>query len=432
MRDELKQHTIVTAARWLRQAFVVGLLPIFAAGCDGLLEVENPTNLLDEDLERPQLEEALGNSGEASLAGAYGAALVNGEMLGDQVFHVSSQDFAILLDQGDRRTANSAVEGMYNNLASALAIADQMVVRLTAMVDDPSDHLGIARNYFWGGAARVVLISYFEELTYDGGPPVPPAQALRDAIERYESAAAIAAAAGDANLEAGAYGAIARAYRGIYFEELHHGAGADPTLFEQAETFARRALDTQADFSVNLRYGSPGTVNTLYNNFNVGFRHRPTPHYYERLDPVSGEPDPRILLSPLVELGVRGEAMHDQLKWTSFTTPLAVSRAGEAELIVAEARLVAGDPDGAIQWINRVRDHAGLADFPGGDAETIRQQIIYERDTELWLEGRAWEDHRYYGIVPQLKWSDVQKQIGVHQRFEVSVQERSNNPNYSN
>lgn len=404
-----------------------GLLPLVMAGCEDLLEVENPTNLLDEDLENPQLETALSNSGEANLAGPYSQAIVSGELLGDQVFHVSSQDFAILLDAGDRRSANSAVEDMYNQLSSALAIADQVVVRLTAMVSDADAHLGIARSYYWGGIARVILTSYFEAITYEAGPAISPSQALRDAIERFEAAAQVAGRAGDTNLVAGSYGSIARAYRSLYFEELHHGAGADPALFEQAEVFARQALDTDSDFRVNLRYGEPGAVNQLYNDFNIGFRHRPTPQYYRLLDAVSGQPDPRILLSEMTDRGVRGESMHDQLKWTSLAAPLAVSRAAEAELIIAEARLLDNDLDEAVRWINRVRAKAGLPAFSSADAHEIHQQLRYERDVELWLEGRGWEDHRYYEIMPSA-WPESQRQIGVHQRFPISVQERSNNP----
>lgn len=411
----------------VRRLVGLGLLTLVAAACEGLFDVENPTNLLDEDLDNPQLVTALSNAAEANLAGPYGSNVLQGEMLGDVVFHVSSQDFAILIDQGDRRTDNVAVEGMYNGIASARAIADMMVTRLQEMVPNPQAHPGVADSYFFSGIARMVMQSYFDQITYDAGPPVTPAQALRDAIERFQKAAQVAAAAGNKNLEAGSYGAIARAYRSLYFEELHYAKRSDPSLFQQAETFARRALDTRPDFRVNIRYGDPGPVNPHYNTLVIQFRHRPIPEYYRLPDPVTGQPDPRIKLSGKVDTGARGEPMHDQLKWTRFTDPVAVSRAAEAELIVAEARLLVRDLAGAVQWINRGRAKWGLAPFASTDADKIRAQLLHERNAELWLEGRAWEDHRYYEIVPR-GWTDAQKAIGVHQRFPVSVQERNNNP----
>ena len=431
MRTHLKRAAI-RSGMGAREWFVtLVLLTLPLTGCDNFLDVENPANLLEENLHDTQLETALSNSGEANLSIGYSRAVVLGEMLGDHVFNISNQDFGVRINNGDRRNANSAADGMYNNLSSALSVADDMVNRLQNLVSNPGSHLGIARNYFWGGAARVVLISYFEELTYDGGPPVPPSQALRDAIERFEMAAQVAAAAGDRNLEAGSYGAIARAYRGLYYEELHYGAGADPGLFQQAETYGMRALNTHADFNVELRHGSPGPVNQLYNTLNIDIRHRPTPQYYQRPDPVSGVPDDvRIKLGPQIDVGLRNEPVHLQSKWTGFSDPVSVSRAAEAELVVAEARLIAGDLAGAVLWINRVRSKASLPDFQSTVAADVRTQLIYERDTEFWLEGRRWEDHRYYEIIPP-KWPGSQVAIGVHQRFRVSVTEMANNPHYA-
>lgn len=76
---------------------------------------------------------------------------------------------------------------------------------------------------------------------------------------------------------------------------------------------------------------------------------------------------------------------------------------------------------------------------------------MYERDTELWLEGRRWEDNRYYGIIPacdpaspagpyHLKtrtscggatlWEEVNRQEGTAKRWPISTRERANNVNY--
>jgi hypothetical protein len=75
-----------------------------------------------------------------------------------------------------------------------------------------------------------------------------------------------------------------------------------------------------------------------------------------------------------------------------------------------------------------VRTRSGLPAFSSSDAGAIRTQLIYERDTELWLEGRRWEDHRYYNIIP-LAWDQYNRDIGVGPRWPISVQERFNNPN---
>jgi hypothetical protein len=255
-------------------------------------------------------------------------------------------------------------------------------------------------------------------------------QAIADAIERFTAAASVASATEDRNLEAAAYGAIARAYRSLYYENLHNGAGADPGLFQQAETFARRALDTQADFRISMRYGQPGPTNGVYQHLVVNLYHRMDPAYAYPRDPASGLLDPRVRHTPLVGQGPRGDSIYFQEKFTDYGDPLPVSRAAEAKLIIAEARLLAGDLTGAVQWMNEVRSASGLPAFQSDNADEIRQQLIYERKTEFWLEGRRWEDHRYYEILPD-RWVDVNKAAGVHRRWPVSVQEENNNPNYS-
>jgi hypothetical protein len=82
-----------------------------------------------------------------------------------------------------------------------------------------------------------------------------------------------------------------------------------------------------------------------------------------------------------------------------------------------------------VQQINLVRQAAGLTDFASTDANAIRQQLIYERRTEFWLELRGWQDHRYYNVVPDM-WSDAAEQKGLDRRLPISRRERDSNPNF--
>jgi hypothetical protein len=151
--------------------------------------------------------------------------------------------------------------------------------------------------------------------------------------------------------------------------------------------------------------------------------------YAFRPDPVTGEVDPRIIFNPEPETpGPRGETRYRQMKYPALTSPLPASRAAEAELIVAEARLLEDDLPEAVTYINLVRARSGLDPFASADADEIRDQLLYERDTELWLEGRRWEDHRYYDIIP-LAWIQRNIDLGTKDRWPISVQERFNNPN---
>lgn len=396
--------------------------------CDDIFEVENPGSLVDEDLEVPFLEGTLSTTAEGALVGAFSGALVNGEMLGDHVWHPSVQDFALLIDAGYRDRDISSAESLYNNLMSAIWVSDNMVERLQAMVASPDAHEGVANSYFMGALARITAAAYYEAVVYDGGPAITPAQAIADARDGFLNAADVAAAAGESNLRAAALGGAARAMRSLYYEAEIAGSGSAADM-AQAETYALQALAIDDDYRVNLRYGQPGSTNGHYNGLTIGPYHRMHESYAFRLDPVTGEVDPRIIFNPEPETpGPRGETRYRQMKYPELTSPLPASRAAEAELIVAEARLLADDLPEAVIYINLVRARSGLDPFASTDEAEIRDQLIYERDTELWLEGRRWEDHRYYDIIP-LAWIQRNIDIGTEPRWPISVQERFNNPN---
>ena len=404
-------------------ALLLCLVPL--AGCEGLFDVDNPGSLLDADLEVPFLESTLATSAEGELVGPFSSALVNGEMLGDHVWHPSVQDFALLIDAGYRDRDISVAESLFNGLARAIWVADNMVERLEVMVANPGANRGVADSYFMGGLARMTIAAYYEEVVYDAQAPISPAQAIQDAVGRFQSAAQVAGALWDANLQAASLGGAARAYRSLY----HEGGAVDASAMQQAESLARQALEIAPNFRKDLRYGQPGTSNGHFINLLEGPYHRMHDTYAFRPDPVSGQPDPRLSHDATPHTpGPRGEVRYYQRKYPNRTDPHPASRAAEAELIVAEARLVAGDLDGAVEWINRVRTKSGLPDFASSNAAEVRAQLIYERDTELWLEGRRWEDHRYYNIIP-LAWVQYNVDIGVGPRWPISVQERFNNPN---
>ena len=98
-------------------------------------------------------------------------------------------------------------------------------------------------------------------------------------------------------------------------------------------------------------------------------------------------------------------------------------------MVAAEAHLVAGNLSEAVGQINLVRADAGLPAFSSTDVDAIYDQLKYERLVEFWLEGRRWQDHRYYGSIPR-EWELLQVVKGVNRRWPVSAEERDRNENY--
>lgn len=402
------------------------------SACSGMFDVDNPGALSDEDLDHPQLIDALSNSAEGALSTILGSTISNGGLVVDEVIHIRSLSYSYLpVTEGYMDHENEVVDGAYDQLSRARWVADEMVRRLEAVVDDPSTHQGIARSYYFGGLAVLILSDMFREVTFDNNPPVSPAAAIDSAIFRFRRAADIAARRGDKELEAAAYGSLARAYRSKYFEELHHGSGASPSIFGEAEEAAIHALSLSPDFNMVVRYEMPGSGNGVFNALNLGSppNNRMSPKFVNLTDPVTGQLDPRIRHSERQGTSIHGDPIHLQYKYTSQSDDIPVSRAAEAELIIAEARLINNDVTSAVDYINRVRQRSGLPPFTSSEAVEVEEQLLYERKAEFWLEGRRWPDHRYYEIIPG-NWVDVNKMAGVHRRWIVSRQERNANPHY--
>jgi hypothetical protein len=415
-----------TGGRAARLASAVSVL--FAAGCGDIFEVENPTNILDEDLADPQLVSALASTPEVAVVAAYGNAVVYGELAGDAVYHASSRLSNMQIDDGFFTGFNERYEFVYNELGSATWVADEALRRLREMLPNPDNDVRVANAYFWGGVVRITLADLFEEVTFDGGPPMTPAAAIRNGVDYFQKAAQISTAAKDANLAAAAYGALARAHRSLYFEELHESGRSDPALFGQAEAFALQALSARPDFLVLARYALPGSNNAVRDLSSGAFYDVMDPSYANLADPSSGQRDPRIKHSAQLGRGADGRALYNQEKYPDPSDDIPVSRWQEAELIIAEHRLMLGDVAGAVARIDAVRSAAGLPAFAGGDAAAVRAQLWYERQAEFWLELRRWQDHRYYGIAPE-DWAPLSKEAGVHRRWPISERERDSNPN---
>ena len=427
-----------------------GLSLFMFAGCSDFLDVENPGSLLDEDLERPELLETLGNTPEGNITGTLSGLNTRSGLLSDELFHPRTQQENIDAMAGNRLAASSAVEGHWRGLAQARFLSDDVAERLSAVSGSNED---IAKAYFFGGVARMAMADHFNVIVYDDeDSPRGPITVINDAIARFTQAASAAVSAGDANLQAAALGQVARAYRSLYFEEMHLRSNTDASLFVQAESFAQQALAANSDYNVSLSFGAPGGDNSAASlGGPFGGSNRFDEIYLFLPDPVTGEWDPRIPHEDMTIVEVNGNTSFN-LKYTSSDDPLSLSRAAEAMLIIAEARVLVGDLTGAVSMINQVRaaarvlvsrsDYGGgasrgwppatdlsdLQDFASTDATEIYDQLRHERRVEFWMEMRRWPDMRYYEIFPY-RWLSTNVAAGIQLRWPPAPEEIAKNPN---
>lgn len=450
--DRMRETIMPFSRHFALRSLAAGALMLALTGCSDFLDVENPASLLDEDLNREELLATLAHTTEGNITGTYSSLNVRSGLLSDELFHRSTQLENLDAMLGNRLASNSAVEGHWRGMAQSRWLADDMVVRLSEMVSSPNSDVRIARTRFFGGLARITMADHFNVIVY--GPedqPRGPVEVITDAIDDFDEAATIASAAGDANLEAAALGQLARAYRSLYFEELHLHGNDDLTIMDQAETAARAALAADGGYNVSLQFGAPGGSNDMvFLGGPLGGQNRIDEVYLFLPDPVTGDWDPRIPHEEEVLLESNGETAVN-LKFPTRETPLPVSRASEAMLIIAEARLLRDDLSEAVDWINANRaaararvsspDYADpnrwppelatvsdLQDFASSDADEIYAQIRHERRAEFWLELRRWADMRYYRITPY-RWFEPNKAAGLDLRWPPSPEEIAQNPN---
>lgn len=414
---------------------ILGLLLLgsfLGAGCGDLFEVDNPTNLDVSDLDSDGLLGALANTPEGAFSLAYDDLILSAGGLSDEttnIYRGQGGDYSI---ERGFMTQSARNDGDYDAMAQARWVIDEMIRKLEKKLTNPNTDLRMARAVYWAGLARVALADHYQEVPIDGGRPEKPDVMLEKSLAFFDRAAQIASAGGDANLRAAALGSKARIYRSLYFERgIEMRKAPDPTYFASARQAAEQALAVKPDFRLDVHYQEPGSANAFYQLYAQLTSNVMDPTMGELKDPVSGQLEPRVKHGPRafpVPEPLKGW-VYAQMKYTSRSDDIPVSRWQEVRLVLAEAHLLAGNLPEAVNQINVVRAAARLPAFQSNNAAAIYTQLKYERKVEFWLEGRRWQDHRYYEIFPH-EWVPAAIALGIHRRWPVSVQEEQTNPFY--
>jgi starch-binding outer membrane protein, SusD/RagB family len=109
--------------------------------------------------------------------------------------------------------------------------------------------------------------------------------------------------------------------------------------------------------------------------------------------------------------------------------PIPIATWREAHLIIAEAE---GGQE-AVNRINILRRHHNLPEYAGGTAAEIQQQVIEERQRELFLEGHHLGDLRRFNIPNTPAAGSAYHNGGIYgsvRCFALPAVEKNNNPNF--
>lgn len=376
------------------------LTVIVMTGCD-LLTVDNPSSILDEDLNSEGSIPAISAGVAGDFNAAYTSTALWAGLLSDELIHTGTAPAERNVSLGEVDVEAAA----FNALAAARWVADDAVRRFRELLPDADSRSETANASVYAGFALLLLADNHCEIPLDGAPAQLPAGIYAEAEERFMTALAIATAANDGDAQQRAYAGRARArlMQGMFAEAITDAQQvATGFVFESihSETTQNNAFPSR-------------TIATIRKEISVH------PRIY---GDVRFQADPRVPFVDNGELGVDGSSTFvEQRKYLTRADEMQISSWQEARLIEAEAEVRLDDPAAAVLLIDEVRSAAGLGPYTGPvTAPAVLDQIIYERAAELFLEGQRLNDQRRFDDP----WLD-----GRGTCFDISQQEKDANPN---
>jgi starch-binding outer membrane protein, SusD/RagB family len=401
-----------------RKGWILGLaMAAAAAGCGDLLDVENPNQLVQADLESPAAAGALANGAVATVTHALGwMTLVHGSA-SDELQFVGSRNAWIQLEEGNLHDpANEFTDQAWPSVTRGRWMADE-AVRLLKEFDDDGLLVNrnlLARSQLYSAVIYTAIADMWDDFPLgsnrmEAGPPIGRAsmsQLYDQAITNLTEALAIAQATGNTDLQAEilAQRARTRHARAVWtLVAPGQAAPANPWVNDaQAVADALAALDMVDN---SWRFRVTYSAGTVANEWGFWVNERlelrvSDPYVFP--EPTEGKTVESIRLEdPIDEIPDRAlEAVVMEAVGARQFNPVTVVSAKELHLILAEAGLAGGTPDFTTH-INAVRALNNLTPFAGqmDEGDLLRHM----RRVNLFKTGRRLMDHYRFG-EPSYSW----------------------------
>lgn len=377
-------------------ATIVIMAALLGTGCD----VTNPGPVQDEFLSDPTSHAALVNGSRQRLLFAvndlfYMSANVSRELMpggntGNYGFPVPVLFGALPFDED---------QASWNDLQQARFIAEDAIRRFVEDEAIPASERGssdiLAGAYVWAGFTNKILGEYSCEAVFDGGPAEPYIRHFERADQQFSEAIAIASSSGNDGLLGAALGG--RAQVAMWLGDWD-SAVSDAQRVQAPFEFVLPADETAQNTYNGIYFGSAGNP---YRSHSVWMTYQHT-YYPDTGDPrASWEEDPANPFANSALPGYGQIPYVNQTKYTSNGDPYPLVKWSEMRLIEAEALLVAGDWEDAMDVINALRssyisDSTGqpLEPWAATSLDDAWRYLKRERGIELWLEGRRLGDMR--------------------------------------
>lgn len=397
-----------------RMALLVALA-VPAASCD-ILDVENPNNLVQEDVQKRPAAEAVVNGALSTVARGIGQMSASYSTTTDELTWIGSRDAWNQLDQGNIiDPANEFADAAFPFLSEGRWMADQAIEIVSGHIEEESTadlRENLARAYLIGGVVYTGIADMMDDFVFsdrtEAEPPVGAEnmdQVYTQAISYLSEALTLARAEGLSGVEANALAMRARAKHALaVWQKIQGSTPADPLVNAGADdagalvgmkgfedwmyrlTFSSSTVDSNIAFQVNergeLQLGESFVTRNADDSIDE----------FIFTDPITGEVDTRF------------QAAADEFLGSSEFAPITQASNREMHLILAESRLAQDDMDGFIEHINHVRvEILGGEPYEGAAQVDPVEMLEHERRANLYLQNRRLADHYRFG-TPSPEW----------------------------
>jgi len=412
-------------SRRLGAALLALTAGVTVAACNSLLDVDNPNNVVADDITKTSAGSALANGALFEVQSGYTYTLMVYSTATDEMTWVGSRDNFGTLDNGFvDDPLNEFSDEAFKDIAPARWMADEAISILEMHLAGDSivaeQELGEA--YLWGAIVYVVIADVFDDFTFSdkriASPPIGEASmgGLYDQAISYLDAALTLDIDSDLERNVMAMRARAKHARGVW-----NLVGTRPITTGLISTTdaAAAAADAQAalnmdpsDWVFEFEYTSTGTGADVHSNVNDRLEMRFGDRYI--IPEVDGKrrdrtaPDRGIALQdPIDAMGdPRLDAFMTAFEDGLTLGDLPIISAREMHLILAEDALVRSDAAAFATNINVPRNWGGLSDWTAASGVSEQDMLIYERQVNLYMQMRRMSDMYRFGIRSD-NWQDA-------------------------
>ena len=421
-------------------AYAAAVAALFSTvGCKDILSVQNPQAFTDEAANSAILLPAVAAGAEGDMQVSMDDLVIQTGMLSDEFWHTGTWSDWLDVSKGIIRANwpfNGAFSGPEDSMLRARGTAEAASRRFENVMGDSAktSPLFITSEMARAWSDLELAMAVCEIPATAGSPPVTDLVLFKQAADTLGRLIALIPNAHYAK-EADRQARLNQARAGLARANLMLGNYAAAMTYAQ---LVPPGFRYDAIFSNNSQFQNNQMANQGNANYNRSYSIRESVWKplidtvaFALRDLYSGMPDPRVPLGH-DNNNSRGYArgsdgvtpFYSINKYTSYASPIALTKYEEMNLIIAEVKWRAKDDAGAVQSLNINRALVGLPNLvPPATSLEVRDMILQERFVVLFGEGSRMQDLYRFGLVKERLGADRASKL------PLSRTEQLTNPN---